>query len=193
MIGKNRWARLLATMLVVTVVGLTLTSCESTQQTKRTSTATSATENQSAEPARVEKFYFVFSSSGFSDRPSDAFRVDTNHSMDFETRSKGADGAWHSLKGMAILEPSDYDTFAKLISDGKLLDIDPTDLMASCASGEAYTLTFGSTLRPKPTHVDYTACTIDYNLLVKPQRANFVALAHWFDAMRAKYRPAQEQ
>jgi hypothetical protein len=188
MISKN-----LCFVLLTALAVSGLASCESSHKSVESNKSASPSASVDVKPTRVAKYYFVFSSSGFSDRPSDAFRVDTNRSMDFETRKKGADGGWHSLKGMAVIEPNDYDTLARLISDGNLLDLDPTDLSTNCPSGEIYTLTIGSTLRPKPTHVDYTACSIDYNLLMKPQRSNFVELAHWFDAMRDKYRPAEEQ
>ena len=140
----------------------------------------------------MPRYYFLFTSSGFSDRPSDAIRLDTTGTMNFETRKKLTDGSWHTVKGMAIIEPQDYDTLRTLIEQGNLLTLDPTDLATNCPSGEAYSLTLGS-MATQPSRVQYTACAIDYNLLLKPQRANFVELAHWFDRMRVKYRPAMPQ
>ena len=109
--------------------------------------------------------------------------------MGFETRSRDANGVWHSLKGLAVLEPKDYDAFAKIVTEGKLLDIDPADLLGTCPKGELYTLSLTSTSRAHAMHVDYSSCAREYNLLVGPQRVGFAKLNVWIDSVRRQYRP----
>jgi hypothetical protein len=140
-------------------------------------------------PVVEPKYGIAFSAGGLGDLPPDAFSMDTDHSMGFETRSRDANGVWHSLKGLAVLEPQDYATFAQIVSEGKLLDIDPADLLGTCPRGELYTLSLTSTSRKHAVHIDYSSCARDYNLLTGQQRAGFAKLNVWIDSVRRQYRP----
>jgi len=174
---------------------LTFASCSSSQKASLSDTKLPATIlAQATEKTKTPpKLSFAFSSSGIGEKPADAIQVDSNRHMNFKTQTKTTKGTWKPVEGMAILEQPDYDQFAKIIFEGKLLDVDPGDVATSCTTGELYTLTLGSTDRSKPEHFDYSTCALEYNLLTEPQRSGLSKLVAWFEQLRVKYRPSQPE
>ena len=146
-----------------------------------------------SQPLPRLKFSMYISGSGIHYKPFDSFTIDTNGMMGVHTMHRTAKGDWRSLNGLASLDPPDMDTLRMLIFQGKLYEIDSSDVTQQCPADEIYNLNIVPLEGRKPVRLQFNECATDYNLLLEPQRRYFRMLVDWFERMRIKYRPNQPE
>ncbi len=147
-------------------------------------------------PAPV--FTFYISGSGTDKKRSDTYKMDTARMMDVGTARKRKDGTWQPLTAIAYIEPKDYDSLVKILITYNLFTLDQADLVSNCIGVEMYKLSIwrmDSLGKPaaKGVRAEFSDCTLDYNLLLEPQRTGLKRLIEWFDYMRPRYRPNEPE
>ncbi len=174
---------------------LLLASCESKTVTKSTEKPATPAAPENPLPANF-KFSLFLSATGneiLSDTgttPFDSWTMDTNGAMDVRVARRTSGTNFDNLNGLATLDPGDLDSLRLFIRQGRLYQLDSTDLTQQCMNNEHYVIRL-AVLSAKfpPVSLSFDACAADYNLLLQPQRRYFKEFLDWWQRMRVKYRP----
>jgi len=191
--GTNVFAVL--SLCVASLCSVVFAGCSSKEAQRTDTTMVTARpappKNTEPDYAKIlPNFSFVFSSSGIKDSiPSDSFKMDTTHTMLFETRLQLRDGTMKSTRGVAVLEPQDFDTLRMLMVKGNFSKIDSTDIGSNCPRDEIRVFAMLPINSDSMVSLRYYTCAADYNLLLGQTRTTFREFNSWIDRMRKKYRP----
>lgn len=167
-----------------------LTGCAARNPSTTTGTVADSVKSTHRLPERI-RFSFYMSGSGGPKKPSDSWTMDTTGLMAVKAITPDSPGHWSTVNALAQLDPPDYDSLEMFVRKGKLWTIDSSDIDQQCPGDELYNIIIAPMTDTVHLRATFHACAQEYNLLLEPQRTQFVRLIQWFERMRVKYRPVQ--